>query len=338
MAAKKKATVEWDGKDDYGEPLDGTFTYAVIADSTVTKGTQKLVVSSHSPFGNGDGSKSRPFLVSNVEEMLLMSNYSDCNFELDNDIDFAYDTSNMQKLPLFSEACPFQGSLDGVHGTKSYQIMNYTGFSSIFGVIGVNGEISNIKLNSCQNISGGSLIATSNEGILDNCTTNAECSVKASGGSAAAMLVVTNKERGRIRNCKSVAGTVQLDASVKSDGVVSSGSSLVMKAGGLVVENSGSVINCTTLVKVDARITVNGVYTNTDSYEIFAGGIASCQNGGFIINCRYEGSMTSKISVGSTDTKIGNMYIGYIAGRKSTGSDISNCEDVTGSGLAVYGI
>ena len=145
LAAKKKATVEWDGRDNYGEPVEGVFTYAVIADGTVTMGTNSIAVMAHSPFGNGDGSQNRPFLISNVEELLLMRSYPDCCFELDHDIDFEYDTSNMQKLPLFSEQNPFQGSIDGIHGGKAYQIMNYTGFSSILGVIGENGKISNIK-------------------------------------------------------------------------------------------------------------------------------------------------------------------------------------------------
>ena len=340
MAAKKKATVEWDGRDNYGEPVEGVFTYAVIADGTVTMGTNSIAVMAHSPFGNGDGSQNRPFLISNVEELLLMRSYPDCCFELDHDIDFEYDTSNMQKLPLFSEQNPFQGSIDGIHGGKSYQIMNYTGFSSIFGYIGVNGQLVNLKFTSCQNISTGALLATMNEGIIDNCSTNAECSVRVSGGSAAAMLVITNKERGRIRNCRSVAGTVQLDASVKNEDSSGYSNWMVMKAGGLVVENSGSIISCTSMVKMDEKITVSGAYTQSDSYIILSGGIAACQNSGFIIKCRYEGSMNAKILLQTGDNKenkIGTVYQGYIAGQKSTGSDISNCEDGTGSGMELYG-
>lgn len=340
LAAKKKATVEWDGKDNYGEPVEGVFTYAVVADGTVTMGTNSITVSAHSPFGNGDGSQNRPFLISNVEELLLMRSYPDCCFELDHDIDFEYDTSNMQKLPLFSEQNPFQGSIDGIHGGKAYQIMNYTGFSSIFGYIGVNGQLVNLKFTSCQNISTGALLATMNEGIIDNCSTNAECSVRVSGGSAAAMLVITNKERGRIRNCRSVAGTVQLDASVKNEDSSGYSNWMVMKAGGLVVENSGSIISCTSMVKMDEKITVTGAYTQSNSYIILSGGIAACQNSGFIIKCRYEGSMNAKILLQTGDNKenkIGTVYQGYIAGQKSTGSDISNCEDGTGSGMELYG-
>lgn len=340
LAAKKKATVEWDGRDNYGEPVEGVFTYAVIADGTVTMGTNSIAVMAHSPFGNGDGSQNRPFLISNVEELLLMRSYPDCCFELDHDIDFEYDTSNMQKLPLFSEQNPFQGSIDGIHGGKAYQIMNYTGFSSIFGYIGVNGHLVNLKFTSCQNISTGALLATMNEGIIDNCSTNAECSVRVSGGSVAAMLVITNKERGRIRNCRSVAGTVQLDASVKNEDSSGYSNWMVMKAGGLVVENSGSIISCTSMVKMDEKITVTGAYTQSDSYIILSGGIAACQNSGFIIKCRYEGSMNAKILLQTGDNKenkIGTVYQGYIAGQKSTGSDISNCEDGTGSGMELYG-
>lgn len=340
LGAKKKATVEWDGKDDYGEPVEGTFTYSVIADSTVTKGTQKITVYAHSPFGNGDGSENRPFLVSNVEELLMIPEYDDSYFELDNDIDFEYDTSNMHKLPLFDEEHQFQGSIDGIHGGKVYQIKNYTGFSSIFGYVGVNGQIVNMKFVSCQNISTGALVATINEGILDNCSTNTECSVKTSGGSAAAMLAENNKESGRIRNCRSVAGKVQLDVSVKNDDNTGYSNWVLMKAGGLVVENSGSIINCTSQVEIDGKITVSGAYTQTNSYIILSGGIAACQNSGFIINCRNEGSMTNNISLGSgnnNNNKIGFIYEGFIAGQKSTGSDISNCEDGTGSGLPIYG-
>lgn len=340
LAAKKKATVEWDGKDDYGEALEGTFTYSIIADSTVTKGAQKLMVYARSPFGNGDGSENRPFLVSNVEELLMLPNYNGSYFELDSDIDFEYDTSNMQKLPLFSEQQPFQGSIEGIHGGKAYEIKNYTGFSTIFGYIGANGQLVNIKFSSCQNISTGSLIATTNEGILDNCTTNVECSVKASGGSPAAMLVINNKESGRIRNCRSVAGMVQSDAVVNNEDHTGYSNWMIMKVGGLVVENSGSIINCTSMVKINGAITVSGAYTQSDSYIILSGGIVACQNSGFIINCRNEGSMTNKISLSSgsqKENKIGSVYEGFIAGQKSTGSDISNCEDGTGSGLPVYG-
>ena len=108
----------------------------------------------------------------------------------------------------------------------------------------------------------------------------------------------------------------------------------------MVVENSGSMISCTSMVEMDEKITVSGAYTQSDSYIILSGGIAACQNSGFIIKCRYEGSMNAKILLQTGDNKenkIGTVYQGYIAGQKSTGSDISNCEDGTGSGMELYG-
>lgn len=50
--------------------------------------------------------------------------------------------------------------------------------------------------------------------------------------------------------------------------------------------------------------------------------------------------MNAKILLQTGDNKenkIGTVYQGYIAGQKSTGSDISNCEDGTGSGMELYG-
>lgn len=87
VGAMKKMSVAWDGLGDDGNPVNGSFKYAVVANGTKTSGGSGRVLGV-SPFGKGDGTQGNPFLVSNLAELQLIPSYNGACFVQDADIDF----------------------------------------------------------------------------------------------------------------------------------------------------------------------------------------------------------------------------------------------------------
>jgi hypothetical protein len=326
VKAKKTKTVTWDGMDADGNPYGGSFKYAVVADGTKTTGGKSRVLEV-SPFENGDGTKNNPYRVSSLKELYLMKNYNGAYFVQDADIDFNY--SSLE--PLFDDSAPFSGTYDGKYENKSYQMLNLYGYNSVFGSIGETGAVKNISMSNCVLNTTGSLLAFTNSGTIDGCSVNGN--ILCNAGNQAAMLVMYNK--GTIRGCN-VSGTLTVSAS----NVIGA---TALKAGGLVLNNTGMIAQCTSSVTLKEQMNIS-TYVPGLSYELYTGGIvAENANGAFVVQCTFTGSIMPTVTLPETVTDVtgleaGKIYSGYVAG--SSYGYIDRCinASASGSGLGAQGI
>lgn len=311
LKANSRMTVLWDGLDESGSPVNGDYVYAVIADGTKTTGGSGKVYGS-SPFGQGDGTESNPFMVSSMGELYLIREFNGAHFVQDAEIDFNYSAIS----PLFDDANPFTGTYDGKNGTTSNWMVNLYGFSSVFGAVATEGAIRNVSMRDCVLNTTGSLLAYSNYGTIDNChvTGNIQCS----GGTQAAMLVMYNK--GQIRDCNA-AGNITV---VVSNVLVP----MSLRAGGIALNNTGVIAQCTSSVKIQQQMMLNN-YIPNGAYEIYTGGIvADNAAGAFVTQCTFTGGITTQYTLADSikdmvGTEFGKSYSGFVAG--SSQGIISRC-------------
>lgn len=324
VGAMKKMSVAWDGLGDDGNPVNGSFKYAVVANGTKTSGGSGRVLGV-SPFGKGDGTQGNPFLVSNLAELQLIPSYNGACFVQDADIDFNYGTSRV----LFDENEPFVGTYDGKYNSTLHQMINYYGYNSVFGAIGAEGSLKNVSMSNCVLSSAGSLLAGTNRGTIDGCFVigNVICTT----GGQAAMLVLANE--GQIRGC-----TVSGNLSVQSANVIAPAT---LKAGGIAVSNSGMIAQCTSSVALTESIRI-GTYIKSGMHNIYAGGIvADNAAGAFVTQCTFTGSIQADIVLPDNLKDMegltgGSTYIGYVAG--SSQGYISMCTNAGADGrLKVQG-
>jgi hypothetical protein len=323
LKASKTKSVAWDGKDESGNPVDGTFTYGVIADGTKTVGGTGRVYAA-SPFGKGDGTQSNPYLVSDQSEFALIKSYNGCYFAQDADIDFGYDPFSS----LFTDADAFTGSFDGKYNGKSYRMQNLYGAASLFGSVSGSGIIQNVSLSNCVN-TGSSFLVTTNSGTIENCSIVGD--IQCSSGMQSAMVALYNK--GQIRGCN-VSGTINLSAG----NVIGS---TTLKAGSIAVSNTGRIVQCTSSVTFNQKMQV-GTYIQTSTYEIYTGGIvAENASGAFITLSTYTGSITADIQLPDAVKDVegiysGTKYSGYVAGRNN--GYINTCSSAgAAAGLSAQG-
>lgn len=324
LGAKKWTTVVWDGLDDNGNPVNGAFKYAVVANGTKTNGGSSKVLAA-SPFGKGDGTEENPFLVSDLEELKLIKSYNGSYFAQDADIDFNYSSI----AALFDDAAPFVGTYDGKYGDTAYHMINFYGYNSVFGSIGAEGALKNVSMSNCVLNTTGSLLAYTNTGTIDGCTVSGN--ILCSAGNQAAMLVMYN--RGQIRDC-SVSGNLNVVAS----NVIAP---TALKAGSIAMSNNGIIAQCTSSVAISQQMQI-GTYIPTSAYEIYTGGIvAENLSGAFVTQCTFIGGIDASIVLPETLENIeglvpGNLYSGYVAG--SSQGYISSCINAgTNGSLKVQG-
>lgn len=324
LAAKKTTSILWDGLDADGIPMDGTYKYAVVADGTKTSGGSGKVYAA-SPFGKGDGTESNPFLVSDLDELLLIKSFNGAHFVQDAEIDFNYGSI----APLFDDATPFTGTYDGKNGTTNYWMTNLYGYNSVFGTIATEGSIRNVSMNNCVLNTTGSLLAYTNYGTIDNC--NIHGNILCSAGGQAAMLVMYNK--GQIRNC-SAFGNLTV---VTSDVVAST----TLRAGGIAMNNTGMIAECTSSVQLKQQMFIS-TYVPTCTYEIYTGGIvAENAVGAFVTQCRFAGEIDAQVVLPDAVKDVegieaGKIYSGYVSG--SSYGYTSKCVNVgSGAELSAQG-
>lgn len=324
VSAKKRISVSWDGIGDDGNPVNGAFKYAVVANGTKTTGGSGMVLAA-SPFGKGDGTQGNPFLVSNLTELLLMRDYNGSCFAQDADIDFNYGTIGT----LFDTETPFAGTYNGTYNSVAYRMINYYGYNSVFGVIGEKGALMNVNMSNCVLNSAGSLLAGTNRGTIDGCSISAN--IMCTTGGQAAMLVSENA--GQIRGC-----TVTGNLNVQAGNVAAS---TTLKAGGIAVRNTGMIAQCTSAVALEETIQI-GTYIESVGHNIYAGGIVADNiAGAFVTQCTFTGSIVTNIALPENLKDVeglsgGSTYVGYVAG--SSQGYISGCTNagMTG-GLKVQG-
>lgn len=326
LKANKKKTVVWDGKDDDGNPLSGTFTYAVVADGTRTDAEETVKVLPASPFGKGDGTQKNPYLVSSLEELYLIRNYNGSYFAQDADIDFNYGMT----AQLFDDSDPFAGVFDGSYDGKSYRMINLCGYNSVFGSIGAEGTVKNVSLGNCVLNTIGSLLAFSNQGTIDNCSVDSMSKIWCNAGNQAAMLVMYNK--GVIRDC-----TVYGSLNVKASNVIGA---TILKAGGVAFQNSGTIAKCSSSVQIVQEISV-GTYVPGLMHEVYSGGVvAENASGAIVTQCVFTGTVSTTVILPETVKDVTpaqtyKAYYGFVAGTNN--GYIGSCINAVGNGLAAQG-
>ena len=326
LKANKKKTVVWDGRDDDGNPLGGTFTYAVIADGNRTDAKGAVKALAASPFGKGDGTEKNPYRVSNLAELYLIKDYNGSNFAQDADIDFDYAMTDS----LFDSTDPFSGIYDGSYEGKNYRMINLCGNNSVFGSIGSDGVVKNVSLGNCVLNTIGSLLAFTNQGMIDNCTVDSTSKVLCNAGNQAAMLVMYNK--GVIRECK-VYGSLHVKAFGVSD-------KTTLKAGGIACHNSGTIAKCSSSVQIVQEISVQ-TYVPDTKHEIYSGGIvAENELGSIVIQCSFTGSVSTELLLPDNVKDLNpyqayTAYSGFVAGINN--GYIGNCSNEPASGLNAQG-
>ena len=319
VKANTTKKVEWDGKDNDGNPLSGTFTYAVIADGNRTDGKNVVKVLPASPFGKGDGSQTNPYLVSNQIELYLMKNYNGAYFAQDADIDFNYGVT----AQIFDSKDPFVGTFDGTYAGKKYRMLNLCGYSSVFGDIGEKGVVKNVSMSNCILNITGSLLANINEGTIESC--NVDGMIFCNGGSQAAMLVMFNK--GVIRDCV-VSGSLN----VKADNVIGA---TVLKVGGIAFQNSRTIAKCQSSVQIVQEINVS-TYVPATMHEVYAGGIvAENLKDAVVRECVFIGSVATTVTLPDTvkdvvPAQVYKNYSGFVAGVNN--GTIVRCTNASSTG------
>lgn len=316
VKANIKKTAVWDGKDDDGNPLSGTFTYAIVADGNRTDAKKDVKVLAASPFGKGDGTEKNPYLVSDLDELYLIKNYNGAFFAQDADIDFNYGMNTK----IFEESDPFVGTFDG----KNYRMVNLVGYNSVFGSIGAAGSVKNVSMSNCVLNTVGSLLAYTNMGTIDNCSVNGR--ILCNAGNQAAMLVMYNK--GVIRDC-TTSGMVNIEMSNVIGPVT-------LYAGGIAFQNSGTIAKCTSSVQITQRIMVSS-YVAGLVHEIYTGGIAAENTSGAIVTqCVFVGSVNSSVVLPEAVKDVlpeqaCRFYSGFVAGTNN--GNIVNCVNASSSGF-----
>lgn len=303
LKANTKKTVAWDGKDSDGNPLSGTFAYAVVADGNRTDAKKEVKVLAASPFGKGDGTKKNPYLISDLNEFYLIKNYNGSYFAQDADIDFNYGMT----AQIFDDSTPFEGTFDGSYDGKKYRMVNLCGYNPVFGTIGEKGTVKNITMSNCVLNNIGSLLAFTNKGTIDSCTVDGK--ILCNAGNQAAMMVMYNK--GVIRDCM-VSGSLN----VKASDVVGM---TTLRAGGIAFQNSGTIAKCQSSVQIVQEISMK-TYVPNLLHEIYSGGItAENASGAIVTECVFTGSITTSVKLPDavkdvTPEQTFKAYSGFVAG------------------------
>jgi hypothetical protein len=96
--------------------------------------------------------------------------------------------------------------------------------------------------------------------------------------------------------------------------------STALKAGGIAVNNTGRIVQCTSTVTITQRLQV-GAYVTGNTHEIYTGGIvAENEDGASMVQCTFSGGITASIQFADTIASggyNGSIYSGFAAGRSN---------------------
>lgn len=232
--------------------------YATVQAGEETTKTDLFYVFDQS-FAGGNGSTKNPYKIQTLEQLKKIQGRNGKHFIQIADIDFNYNDITS----IFGENTPFVGDYEG----EGHSFKNFYGTGSIFGYIGEDAMIRNLKLDNCTCTAVyASILAHLNKGIISSCSfTN--CVVQ--GNQDAAIGVVYND--GKIFDC-TFEGSVSLKfGSYKTYTNCAAGVAAVN-------ESSGLIRNCK--AKVDVAATA-------PNYPCAA--VISGKNYGLIEGCEASG-------------------------------------------------
>lgn len=273
---------------------------------------------------SGKGTEANPFRISTYEELLLLADFPDCYFELENDIEIT---------EIWEPVAEFSGQLDGKGHTitiSSISSSTNTGFIDT-----LSGSVTNLTIN-CNNIEEEGinvsttslvyygLLAGLNSGTIDNCrlTGTATISIKGRGNYFGGFAGYSS---GTISNVTS-AVNLDLNAKIFSYGSVNIGGWLY--AGAICSVNDGTIENAVSTGSVSLSSLGYDGYDNLYS-ALYYGGI-SYSNGSTIVKCVNKPSESLNSATGDSAT---NYYAGI--SYKNNGA-ISNCYSLCPYGSTIY--
>lgn len=290
VAARKRCTVSWDGRDDKGVNYEGEFRLKIMADGYTTRSWHYYDCYAKNPFLHGTGTREKPYEVASADQLERMADFRSRHFIQVQDIDLRSEIIS----DIFSEEQPFMGSYNAKPGEQAYRILNYNGNTSLFGVIGVEGELDGVTVSDARITGTGqgrsAVLAEVNQGMIMNCTVD-QAVIYSASATDAALLAVEN--RGVVDRCI-VHGSVYTYGSM---------------AGGVVYNEQRMV---RTKVQAELNLTASGEITGTSG--LYVGGI-SAVNGqaAFIDACESNSSMQASGRLGDS----AKLYMGGIVGKNS---------------------
>ena len=276
-------------------------------------------------FAGGDGSVDNPFLVANADQLNNVRNHLDKHFMQTHDINLSGYSTGEGWEPIGDNSNPFTGTYDGNEFSINNLFIDRNDYySGLFGYIAVNGNVSDLELNSVDVTSNsywvGGLVGRNN-GLIDNCSVTGTVMIDGwyypIGG-------LVGENHGIITNC-SFDGTVESDDDF---------------TGGLVGWDEGTITNCHTTGTVRGDDEVGGLVgykvsgviqdshsecavesVNDDSTQ--TGGLVG-NNDGEINGCYALGAVTGNEDVGGLvgfNFKPGGVIVNCYAAGSVTGND-----------------
>lgn len=290
VPARKNHSFLWDGKDDKGENYEGEFRLKVVADGYTSRNWHYYQCYAASPFLGGTGTREKPYEVATADHLERMAQFPARHFVQAQDIDLRSDIISN----IFSAEHPFMGSYNAKPQEQNYKILHYNGNTSLFGVIGVEGELNDVIISDARITGTGqersAVLAEVNRGMLMNCAIE-EAVIYSASATDAALLAVENS--GIIDRCR-VHGTIYTYGSM---------------AGG-VIYNQQRMIR--TKVEADLNLSASGEAAN--GKELYVGGVAAVnEQTAFIDACESN----SKIQAAGMLQKPSRLYMGGIVGRNA---------------------
>ncbi|KAI4452005.1 hypothetical protein C823_006573 [Eubacterium plexicaudatum ASF492] len=281
--------MSWNGKDDKGARYEGEFRLKVVADGYTTRNWHYYQCYAKSPFLRGTGTRENPYEVARPEHLERMADFPDKHFIQVQDIDLRSEIISN----IFSAEHPFMGSYNAKPQESVFRILNYNGNTSLFGVIGVEGELNYATVLDARITGTGqkrsAVMAEINQGLLMNCAVEQAVIYSASATDAALMTV---ENSGVIDRCRA-HGTIYTYGCM---------------AGGAVYNEQRMI---RTKVEADLNLTAGEI---SSSEELYVGGVAAVNGqAAFIDACESN----SSIQAAGTLQTPARLYMGGIVGKNA---------------------
>ena len=285
---------------------------------------------------SGKGTQANPFRITNEEELLLLADFPECYFELENDIEFT---------GIWEPVADFSGSFDGKGHTISvsdYMSKTNMGF---FGIL--SGTVKNLTINA-NNISETrdsatyiGLFAGICSGTIENCKANGSFTFKRSNTSSSTKFYFGGF-------CGELSGNIKKSVAqfelIEMIGCKSTSYSFTydVSAGGICGYLTGTVEQCANMSAIDIYITTYGgiaYYVGTDALISNSMNLESSIVSGY--DSSYGGISRSNYGTIENCYSVGGVSSGYGITYNSTGGTMINCyydKVVLGNSYTEYGI
>ncbi len=250
---------------------------------------------------SGKGTEANPFRITNEEELLLLADFPECYFELENDVKFT---------GTWEPVADFSGSLDGKGHTitvSDYMSKTNMGF---FGTL--SGSVKNLTINANRLNEGTS--SPYNIGLFAGICSGTIENSKAVGSFSYNISGISDSKIGGF--CGVLSGSIKESISWFELLCIDGGTPNYHFAGGICGKLTGTVEKC----------------ANKSNVKIY-----SCSYGGIASVVQKDASVTNSMNLEASLYLNGSVYAGIAGDNCGT---LTNCYSVTGTQLqgSPYGI